>query len=296
MERIAQIAQMACVLEVCAPKPGNVNRLHNFSDTSLEDFLLSAVAIGPAFENAARSGVGQIIRQAAIDTHRLVRSNTNLGMILLLAPLAKAGMVSDTKNLRQNLRAILESLNVEDARLAYDAIRLVHPGGLGAAPNADVAEEPSITLIQAMALAQTRDSIAREYVTGFEIGFDIGLPALREASSRGSDFSSAVVHAFLNILSTTPDTLIARKMGIEIAQKISRRASGILEQGGVFTARGQAALADMDRELRDPGHTLNPGTTADLTASAIFLFLFQKTSSPGIAGWSVQLPKWAHLK
>jgi triphosphoribosyl-dephospho-CoA synthase len=271
--RIAQLAQMACVWEACAPKPGNVNRLHDFPDTSLEDFLLSAIAIGPAFENATQWGVGQIIRQATMDTLRLVRSNTNLGMILLLAPLVKAGAI-ENKSLRKNLSFILKSLTIEDARLAYEAIRLVRPGGLGKAPEADISEEPSITLLQAMALARERDSIAREYVTDFAISFEIGLPALSEALSRGVDFSSAVVQIFLEILSTTPDTLIARKKGLETARDVSRQASEILAQGGVYTARGRAALAEMDYELRDRGHTLNPGTTADLTAAAIFLYLF----------------------
>ena len=96
MQKVAQFAQMACVLEACAPKPGNVNRFHDFSDTSLEDYLLSAVAIGPAFENAAQSGVGQTIWQAVSDTRKVVRSNTNLGMILLLAPLVKAAIAAES--------------------------------------------------------------------------------------------------------------------------------------------------------------------------------------------------------
>jgi len=88
--QVAQAAQIACLLEVSAPKPGNVSRYADFTDTRFEDFLLSAVAIGPAMERAGRDGVGQIIWRAVRDTQRLVRSNTNLGMVLLLAPLAKA--------------------------------------------------------------------------------------------------------------------------------------------------------------------------------------------------------------
>jgi triphosphoribosyl-dephospho-CoA synthase len=276
MRTVAQMAQMACVLEACAPKPGNVNRFHDFSDTSLEDYLLSAVAIGPAFENAARAGVGQTIWQAVSDTRKLAQSNTNLGMILLLAPLVKAGIDTEPKNIRQSLSAVLRDLTVEDARLAYDAIRIVQPGGLGKTHDADISREPSITLLQAMALAQERDSIAREYVTDFAISFEIGLPALNEALCRGADFPSAVVQAFLTILSTTPDTLIARKKGIDSAREVSQRMKEILAHGGVFTADGKAALKQLDCDLRDPAHTLNPGTTADLTAATIFLQLLRK--------------------
>jgi len=270
------LAQMACVLEACAPKPGNVNRSHDFPDASLEDYLLSAIAIGPALENAAQSGVGQTIWQAVTDTRKWVQSNTNLGMILLLAPLAKACAAVPPQNIRQNLSAILKGLTVEDARLAYDAIRLAKPGGLGKAPNSDIAEIPSIPLLQAMALAQERDSIAREYVTDFSISFDIGLPSLKQALSKGADLSGAIVQAYLAILSTTPDTLIARKRGVEASRAVSQQAGAVLAQGGVFTAGGKAALAQLDHDLRDPGHTLNPGTTADLTAAAVFLYLFLK--------------------
>jgi triphosphoribosyl-dephospho-CoA synthase len=278
MERIAQMAQMACILEVCAPKPGNVNRLHDYTDTSFEDFLISAAAIVPAFETAAQWSVGQIIRQSVCDTRRVVQSNTNLGMILLLAPLVKAAVTGKPGNLRQDLSAILKSLTVDDARLAYDAIRLTRPGGLGTVHEADVAENPSITLRDAMALARERDSVAREYTTDFELSFEIGLPALNDALRQGLTFSNAVVHSFLKILSATPDTLVARKRGIESAREISRRASETLAKGGVFTAHGRAALAELDRDLRDPAHTLNPGATADLTAAAIFLALVSKTA------------------
>jgi len=270
---IAQLAQMTCVLEACAPKPGNVNRIHDFSDTSLDDFLLSAVAIGPAFECAAELTVGQLILQATKDTRKLVRSNTNLGMILLLAPLVKACVKRGARDLRRRVNSVLNSLTVQDARLAYAAIRIARPGGLGRVAEADIAEKPSITLLEAMALARERDSVAREYVTGFSITFEIGAPALKEAQSRGADLSSAVVQAFLTILSRVPDTLIARKKGLNTARQVSDKAGEVLNKGGVFASEGRMALADFDCALRDPNHTLNPGTTADLTAAAIFLVL-----------------------
>ncbi len=272
---IAGLVQKACVLEVCAPKPGNVNRLHDFPDASLEDFLLSAVAIGPAFENCERWSVGRIVRQAVLDTRRFVRSNTNLGLILLLAPLAKAGAAKGPGSIRDHLSDVLKSLTVEDARLAYEAIRCARPGGIGKAPEADISEEPSVTLLQAMILARQRDSIAREYATDYAISFETGLPAFNEALSQGGGFSAAIVQTYLKILSVTPDTLIARKKGAQSACEVSRLASEALAQGGVFTAQGRESLEEMDRALRDPEHALNPGTTADLTAAAIFLHLLQ---------------------
>jgi triphosphoribosyl-dephospho-CoA synthase len=279
---------MACLLEVSAPKPGNVNRHSDFADTRFEDFVLSAVAIGPAMEGAGRAGVGQTIWRAIRDTRLLVHSNTNLGMVLSLAPLVKAcshapyllrpGALGNSARVgagevRESLAQVLAALTVEDARRAYTAIRLAQPGGLGKASQADVAREPSITLYQAMALAQERDALAREYVTDFAITFGIGYPALKDAWHASGDLSAAIVQAYVTILAQVPDTLIARKRGADMADQVSRWAGDVLAMGGVFTAQGQAGLAELDRALRDEGHTLNPGTTADLTTAAIFLLL-----------------------
>lgn len=277
---------MACLLEASAPKPGNVNRYHDFPETRFEDFLLSAVAIGPAMAGAGRAGVGRTIWRAIRDTRRLVHTNTNLGMVLLLAPLAKACFYAlrdqradprrptpDPRQLRERLAQVLADLTVEDARWAYAAIRLAQPGGLGQVSQADVAEAPAITLRQAMALAQERDVIAREYVTDFAITFGAGYPALKDAWATCGDFSTAIVQAYLTLLAQTPDTLIARKRGADVAAQVSRWAREVLEKGGALTAQGRAGLAELDRALQDEGHTLNPGATADLTTAAIFLLL-----------------------
>jgi triphosphoribosyl-dephospho-CoA synthase len=273
---VAQAAQMACLLEVSAPKPGNVTRYADFPDTRFEDFLLSAVAIGPAMEKAGRQGLGRTIWQAIRDTQRWVPSNTNLGMVLLLAPLAKAALHEKPQNsLRETLKEVLEGTTVEDARWAYAAIRLARPGGLGKTSQADVAKEPSITFYQAMALARERDSIAREYVTAFAITFEIGYPALKEAWHTAADPSVAIVQTYLTLLARVPDTLIVRKMGEATAADVSRWAGKVLAAGRVFTEEGQEGLAGLDRFLRDEGHRLNPGTTADLTAAAIFLAILQ---------------------
>jgi len=275
--QIAQLIQMACALEVCAPKPGNVNRCHDFADSSLEDFLLSAISIGPAFEGAASDGVGQIILNAVSDTGAWVRSNTNLGMILLFAPLAKACVgISGFSEIRPKLKKILNALTVEDARLAYTAIRRAQPGGLGTVAHSDISEDPSVTLLQAMAFAQDRDSIAREYVTDYAVTFEIGLPVLNREWNREDARARAIVQTYLCLLSEVPDTLIARKKGPETARKIAGMAKDVLAKGGIHTHDGRQAIAAMDRALRDEKHALNPGTTADLTAAALFLAMFAR--------------------
>jgi triphosphoribosyl-dephospho-CoA synthase len=286
-KRIAQLVQEACILEVCALKPGNVNRNHDFTDMTFEDFLLSSVAIGPAFENAGRASVGHTILQAVEDSRRPVRSNTNLGIILLLAPLAKAYLddtgesLEDFGKLRRNLSSVLSILTMEDARLAYEAIRIAGAGGLGRVSRADVSEEPSVTLLEAMELGKERDSIASEYVTKYEITFGIGLPVLKEALAQGVTYTDAAVQAFLTILSRVPDTLIARKNGWALSRQVSQWAVDVLSCGGIHTLQGKEKLLELDNALRDDAHKLNPGTTADLTAAAIFLALLDEETSLG---------------
>jgi triphosphoribosyl-dephospho-CoA synthase len=273
--QVAQAAQIACLLEVSAPKPGNVNRYADFEDARFEDFLLSAIAIGPAIEMAATASVGQAILQAVRDTRSLVNTNTNLGTVLLAIPLSKA-YHRGGRNLRKELQAVLDRLTVEDARQVYVAIRMAQPGGLGRVEQGDISQEPTFSLQQAMALASERDTIAREYCTGYAITFEIGLPTLISTRRTGADLSTAIVQTFITLLAQVPDTLIQRKRGAEVARWVSNRARQVLDLGGAMTKAGRDALCQLDNELRDARHTLNPGTTADLTATVVFLALLEK--------------------
>jgi triphosphoribosyl-dephospho-CoA synthase len=174
---------------------------------------------------------------------------------------------------RQAVRDVLEDTTVDDARDAYAAIRLAGPGGLGQAHDQDVADEPTVTLLQAMQLAAERDDIAREYATAFETTFEVAVPALRGARAEGLSWDDAVVETFLTVLAARPDTHVHRRGGAEIAADVSRRARAVMAAGGVRSSEGRRALDEMDAALRDARHTANPGTTADLTAAAIFVEL-----------------------
>jgi triphosphoribosyl-dephospho-CoA synthase len=271
---VAAAAQLACLLEVSAPKPGNVSPDRHFHDTRYEDFLASAVAIGPALAAANQHPLGTTIRRAVEDTRRWTTSNTNLGIVLLVAPLAKAALLPGG-TLRQRLGRTLESTTVEDAEQVYAAIRHAHPGGLGAAASEDVSSVPSVTLREAMALAADRDAVAREYVTDFALTFETGVPALRTAREHGLGWADAVVDTYLTLLKSTPDTHIARKLGRKEAETVSRRAQAVLKAGGPRSSAGLRALAELDEELRDPKNRRNPGTTADPTCAAIFVVILE---------------------
>ncbi|MCZ7662378.1 MAG: triphosphoribosyl-dephospho-CoA synthase [Thermoleophilia bacterium] len=271
---IAWAAQLACVFEVNAEKPGNVTRRANFRDARFEDFLASAVAVGPAFQDAARAAVGETILRAVRDTRRFVRTNTNLGVILLLGPLAKAAGQGGPEGLRAAVAHVLNGLTVEDARKTYEAIRLSAPSGLGQVERHGVhVRDVDVTLRQAMDLARGRDSVAREYVTDFEISLGLGYGTLRQSWAEGCTLSDSVVQTFLTVLAEVPDTLIARKKGQAAAEEVSRRAAEVLAAGGCLSKGGRDELARLDCDLRDESHVLNPGTTADLVAASLFAFL-----------------------
>ncbi|MFO0809962.1 MAG: triphosphoribosyl-dephospho-CoA synthase [Gemmataceae bacterium] len=243
-------AQLACVLEATARKPGNVHRTADFADCTFLDFLLSAAAIGPAMNQAVGRPVGETVLDAIRATRRVTTVNTNLGIVLLLAPLAA---VPDGGSVRDVLRAT----TVADARAVYDAIRLATPGGLGRAGEQDVADEPTVTLLDAMRLAADRDGVARQYATDFA---DVVAATL--ATDR--PLEDAIVRLHLELLAARPDTLIARKCGREVAAEASARAAGVLSG---------KPLAEFDDWLRADGHRRNPGTTADLVTAALFVAL-----------------------
>ena len=275
-EAVAGAAQLACVLEVSAEKPGNITPRHDFADTSYEDMLRSAIAIGPELGRAAGRGVGDTVLAAVRATRRVAGSNTNLGIALLLAaPLARAALAGDGPSLRGRVEAVLGGLTLDDTSAAYAAIREAGAGGLDEPVEHDVRDAPTVALREAMALAAGRDSVAAEYATGFAITFDIGLPALRGALAAGLGPRPATVEAFLALLAAVPDTLIARKRGAEAARRVSEGAAEVLAAGGVRDAAGRGALEAFDAALRRDGNALNPGTTADLVTAVLFVALLE---------------------
>lgn len=287
-DKIGWAAEIACLLEISSEKPGNVTKRKDFNDSCFEDFVISAAAVGPAFRNAANVPVGETILRAVRDTRRLVGVNTNLGIVLLLAPLAKAAGLAPLGELRPAVSTVLKELTVEDARSAYEAIRLANPAGMGIVKQYDLQEtDVNINLREAMMQARDRDAVAREYATDYEITFEIGLPSLRQILEQGVEISEGVVQTFLSILAQVPDSLIARKKGMEAAHEVSGRARQVLKHGGVFSEKGQKEIRKFDRALRVKGHILNPGTTADLVAAVLFAYLVENDLLPLFKGRNV---------
>lgn len=282
------LGQTACLLEVSARKPGNVHRYADFRDLDQLDFLLAASAIAAPLDRARSEGVGAAVLGAVRATRQLVATNANLGMILLLAPMAA---VPSEKELASGLPRVLAATTIDDARLVYQAIRLANPGGLGRSDVQDVVDEPTVTLLEAMRLAADRDSIARQYANGYQEILGEGVPALRRYLAAGRPLETAIIGVYLELLSAHPDTLIARKLGRETADEASARARSVLASGWPDGARSSADSLDLDDWLRSDGHRRNPGATADLTAAVLFAALRDGTIKlPRAAGssfWAV---------
>jgi triphosphoribosyl-dephospho-CoA synthase len=282
-----QLAQVACVLEATARKPGNVHRFLDFQDLHFLDFLLSATAIAGPLDRAPELGVGATVLAAVQATRQVVSTNTNLGMILLLAPLAAVPREVD---LAQGVSRVLAGTTVDDARQVFRAIVLAAPGGLGHASEQDVRDEPTLTLREAMSLAADRDLVARQYASSFHEVLREAVPELRTALDCGQPLETAIVTTFLELLARHPDSLIVRKRGAKTASEVTQRAALILAAGWPDCREGRAQCDAFDLWLRAEANRLNPGTTADLVTAALFAALRDGTiplpRSAGPAGWS----------
>src|SRR3954469_21690224 len=270
---VAGAAQLSCVLEASADKPGNITLRHDFADTSYEDMLRSAIALGPEIARADERHVGDTVLAAVRATRRVAGANTNLGIALLLAPLARAALLEGMR--REAVERVLDALTLDDARAAYAAIRDASAGGLDEPVEHDVRDEPAVGLREAMAAAAGRDSVAAEYATGYAITFELGLPVLAGALDDGLRPRAAVVELFLELLAAVPDPLVARKRGRAEADRVSAGAARVLAAGGVRSDAGRTALAAFDASLRVDGNALNPGTTADLVTAVLFVALLE---------------------
>ncbi len=291
-EAIARAATLACRLEAGAAKPGNVTPTSAFPEMSYRDFLASADAVGPVMGAAVGRGVGETILRAVEATRVVARANTNLGTVLLLAPLAKGAVVTaggsraggavgsraSRAALRDSVTGVLEDLDLEDAELAYRAIRLAAPGGMGWVGWQDVSNPPSVTLLEAMRSAAKRDTVAREYATDFDITFSTGLRLLEAALIDASSIAAATLELYLGLLSAIPDSLVARKFGAAAAREASDRAAAALEAGPGGSPERALAVEAFDVWLRGPERGWNPGTTADLVASTLFVWLLTSGS------------------
>jgi triphosphoribosyl-dephospho-CoA synthase len=269
-------AAVASILEASAPKPGNVHPAAAFADLTHAELVAAGLAIAPAIDHAADEPLGRTILAAVRAARQVTRSNANLGIVLAIAPLAAVPDAADgcpQAPASADVAAVLARLTPDDAADVWRAIALAQPGGMGSSPRHDLSGPPPADLLDAMRIAAPHDAIARLWTEGYEPLFTGLLADLDACLHRGLSLDEAIVSAFLDQLAREPDSLVARRHGESVAIDVSRRAAA---------ARGSPeAIAEFDRFLRSPvpppaggpPRHINPGTTADLTAAALYILL-----------------------
>jgi len=280
----------ASILEASAAKPGNVHPAADFPDLTHTELVAAGIAIAPAMERAAEMPLGQTVLAAVRAARSVARSNANLGIVLAIAPLAAVPDAPAAKATAAPataapataapaaVAAVLARLTPADAADVWQAIRLSQPGGLGESPQHDLAGPAPADLLAAMRLAAPRDAIARLWTDGYQ-SLHAGLVAdLLAAIDHGLPLHDAIVDAFLAQLAREPDSLIARKHGLPMALEVSGHAAA--------ARAAPQTIPAFDRFLRSP-RRLNPGTTADLTAAALYILIRDgRLLSDAMAPWS----------
>ena len=271
--RLEHWIRCACIAEVTSAKPGNVSPDQSFDDVCANYFVSSANVIAPIISKVASSGdsntgnIGFTILEAVKATLAAVDSNTNLGIVLLLTPLAS---VPQMQSLNIGIEPVLSGLTVNDAFLAYQAISLASPGGLGSAESEDVATSPTLNLRACMQLAADRDLIAAQYSNGFQQVLGTGLSLLQQTQKWSSHHEWRLAWVALNLIAEFGDSLILRKCGDALFRQTSQQATEVIQAGWPFAAASHSIYLDFDKFLRSDANKRNPGTTADMIAAIMF--------------------------
>lgn len=279
---IAKIAQIASALEVSGyPKPGNVHRIRDYDDMEFEDFVISGIVIGDTIREACddvdvkNPKLGKYILQAVSETDKWIKNNTNLGIVMMIIPIAVAAAISNSfDEIRDNIKVLMKNTSVDDACDLYDAINIADAGGMGDQDEYDVAsdnakkelKENKQTMYDVLKISAPWDMLAREMTSDMPAVFEIGYPTYHELSKKKSKNETCIL-TFLTLLSQVPDTLISRKYGSDEALKISMITRDLLN------LKNESDFKDKLKEFDDFlfKNKYNPGTTADLTAASIFV-------------------------
>lgn len=273
----------ACEAELLALKPGNVHVHAPGHGMGASHFRAAAAAAAPFIADPLLK-IGPRIRRAVEASWAAAGCNTNLEILLLCAPLARAAeTIATGQALRDAVHGQLMTLDQEDAAETYAAITAANPAGLGTAPREDVHAPPSVTLLEAMRLASVRDRIANAYSTDFADIFEFALPVLEDALGRAETEHFAVTTLHMALLAQFPDSHIARKFDPEIAETVRREAVSLTALWKpVATPASVPPLLAFDAALKS--RKLNPGTTADFVVATLFAEFLHKHLSRGDLG------------
>lgn len=277
-QQLMALFKEACLCDVQAFKPGNVSVFNAGHDMTVDDFILSAEKSAEAITNPDYS-LGEKIYYAVKATRDAVNCNTNLGILLLCAPLCQAASQQrQGQSLRESLALVLENTTIEDADWTFKAITLAAPGGLGKSEDQDVNEKAAVTLLEAMGIASKKDRIAKQYTTNYKDIFDFAVLRYNNAFVKFDDQIWTVSAVFTGLLSRFPDSHIERKYGDKYSGWVRKQITTV--DDALLNTRNPEQLLPMlhevDRAFKDKG--INPGTTADLTVATVLIILMEALS------------------
>ena len=259
----------ACVQELTAFKPGNVHCYAEGHDMTVEQFLISAYVTAPIMSNP-RMTLGSRIYESVRVTQEAVGQNTNLGIILLCAPIAYSALHDHSKGFRNTLVEVLNNSDLNDAQLILDAIRLAAPSGLGKSEKHDVFYPAAAGIREIMSAAGSKDLIAQQYANGFAEIFDFGLRVMQKAQAHDISRYEMANQIYLAFLSGFLDSHILRQHGREVAEEVKELAGHLYSKVRLrhFDSIICSELMKCDKlmKVRD----INPGTSADMTVATIF--------------------------
>jgi len=268
-EQLSELYRQACEVDVQAFKPGNVSVYADGHDMTVADFRVSAeVSAGPLCN--PDYSLGEKIYYAVKATREAVGCNTNLGIILLCAPLIQAiSRKGPELTLRQAVGKVISDTTVEDADWVFKAITLASPGGLGGSDEQDVHEKASVTLTEAMKIAGPKDRVALQYATDYHDIFNFLLLRYNIGLDRWGDRNWAAVLVYADVLSQFPDSHIERKYGDQYSEMIATKMAQLSEELSKTDnpAQIKPLLFCLDQELKIYG--INPGTTADMIVATV---------------------------
>lgn len=268
-QQLSELYRQACEVELQAFKPGNVSVYADGHDMTVADFRVSAEVSAAPLCNPGYS-LGEKIYYAVKATREAVACNTNLGIILLCAPLIHGiSCIPSGLTLRRALNTVLTTTTIEDAQWVFKAIELASPGGLGRSDEQDVSEEPSVNLLEAMRLASAKDRIALQYVTDYQDIFDFAVLIYYNAMSKWGDQRWGAVSVYTDLLCQFPDSHIERKYGGQYSAMVASKMSQLSNELSKAENPEQTLplLYSMDQELKAKG--VNPGTMADMTVATV---------------------------
>ncbi|MDK2790218.1 MAG: triphosphoribosyl-dephospho-CoA synthase [Methanothermococcus sp.] len=289
---IMKASQIACCLEVSSFKPGNVHRNRDYKDIMYHHFIASGIGFGNIVYEASKDSKnsGYYIKKGVIESKKWSPTNANLGIVMLHMPIAMASGKLEKFNedkLKKELKEIVSNTTTEDAINVYDAINIAMAGGLNTPEEGpDVSSEDAkkelieknLTLYDVFKISSEWDNISKEWTDNFQISFK-GYNLLKEYYEEFENINLSITKTFLKILSEYPDTLISRKKGIENSKMVSEMAKEVLENFN------QEKVIEFDKFLSKEGNKLNPGTTADLIASSLMIYLLDRIDKNNTVLW-----------